>query len=285
VGFFVGRYRVQAFNSVGNSGYIDVGSTSLVFRSRVSGVNDQTVLTYSATSHRHWRIRHDQSTNTINFETSADAVVWTTGKTVTPGFALNSLRFRLGAGAWGTGNGSPGAAKYDNFKLLASMAGSSSLSVPNFGFESPVVGYGNFQYGPAGGFWTFAGGTGVSASGSGFTGGGVAPEGNQIAFIQGGNTSIISQSITGFQANTNYIVTFGAIQRTNCCNTGGQDIQVYLDTNLLGTFHPGAAGYTDYSTPTFTTTAGAHMVKFVGLNPLGGDHTAFIDNVRIIGGP
>jgi hypothetical protein len=264
---------------------ISAGSTSLVFRSRVNGVNNQTVLSYDATAHRHWRVRHDPTANTINFETSANGVVWITRKTVTPGFSLTSLRFYLMAGAWGTGNGSPGAAKYDNFKLLASTAGSTSLSVPNFGFETPVVGYGNFQYAPAGGIWTFAGGTGVSASGSGFTSGGVAPEGNQIAFIQGGNTSIISQSITGFQANTNYIVTFGAIQRTNCCNAGGQDIQVYLDTNLLGTFHPATYGYVEYSTSTFTTTAGAHTVKFVGLNSLGGDHTAFVDNVRILGGP
>jgi hypothetical protein len=136
---------------------------------------------------------------------------------VTPGFALTSLRFYLMAGAWGAGNGSPGAAKYDNFKLLASTAGSSSVTGPNFGFETPAVGYGNFQYGPSGGSWTFAGGTGVSASGSGFTGGTPSPEESQIAFIQGGNTSTISQSITGFQSGLNYIVI--------CSNTTQQLLQ------------------------------------------------------------
>jgi hypothetical protein len=75
---------------------------------------------------------------------------------------------------------------------------------------------------------------------------------------------------------------FAAAQRGNW-NPGGQDFQVYLDNNLLGTFHPTSTGYTDYSTSTFTATAGAHTVMFVGA--LGGDHTAFIDNVRIIGGP
>jgi len=37
----------------------------------------------------------------------------------------------------------------------------------------------------------------------------------------------------------------------------------------------------------FTTTAGSHTLKFVGLNPLGGDNTAFIDRVEInvISGP
>jgi len=267
-----------------NGFLIDVGATSIIFRSRVNGVNDQAVLTYDASAHRHWRIRHDQTANTINFETSADAAVWTIRKRVTPGFSLTSLRFHLGAGAWGTGNGSPGAAKYDNFKLMASAQASSSLTVPNSGFEAPSVGATGFQYGPAGGSWTFSG-AGVTGNNSGFTGGIAAPEGSQAAFLQGGNLSIISQTVSGFQSGTNYIVTFAAAQRLNCCNAGGQDFQVYLDNTLLGTFHPSTAGYSDYSTATFTTTGGAHELKFVGLNLLGGDHTAFIDNVRIQGSP
>ncbi|MDQ1707033.1 MAG: hypothetical protein QOJ88_244, partial [Pyrinomonadaceae bacterium] len=267
-----------------NSLLIDVG-TNLMFRSRVNGVNDQTVLAYDGTAHRHWRIRHDLSSNTLNFETSAEAVVWTTRKTVSVGFALTNLRFHLGAGAWGTGNGSPGVAKFDNFKLLASTAGSSSLAITNFGFESPAVGTSSFQYSPTGGIWTFNGGTGVSGNNSGFTGGLPAPQGSQAAFIQGGTASTFLQSVAGFQAGTNYVITFAAIQRMNCCNAGGQDIQVYLDANLLGSFHPGTSGYTDFSTSAFNTTAGAHTVKFLGLNPLGGDHTAFVDNVRISGNP
>jgi RHS repeat-associated protein len=267
-----------------NSFLIDL-SSQLMFRSRVNGVNDQTLIAYSPTLHRHWRIRHDQSANTINFETSADGSVWTVRKTVTPGFALTGLRFRLAAGAWGTGNGSPGAAKYDNLKLLASTAGGTSVNVANFGFESPAVGAGSFQYAPTGGAWTFAAGGGLTGNNSGFTGGLAAPEGSQAAFLQAGSASYISQSISGFQAGTNYIVTFAAAQRSNCCNAGGQDFQVYLDGALLGTFHPSASGYADYSTPTFTTSAGTHVLKFVGLNSLGGDHTAFIDNVRIQGSP
>ena len=264
---------------------MDAGSGNLLMRARVNGVNDQTVLGYNAAAHRHWRIRHNQSANTISFETSPDGAVWTIRKTVTPGFALSALRFHLVAGAWGTGNANPGAAKYDNFKLLDAAAGSSSLAVANAGFESPAVGLGNFQYGPSGGSWIFAGGTGVSASGSGFTSAGTAPEGNQIAFIQGGTTSVISQAVSGFQSATNYSISFLSKQRTNCCNAGGQDIAVYLDNNLLGSFHPATNGFVDYSTPTFTTTAGSHTIKFVGLNPLGGDHTAFIDSVRILGSP
>ena len=263
---------------------IQVGAGNMIFRSRVNGVNDQTSIAFDGVANRFWRIRHDQSTNQIYFETSANDSVWLTRKSVTAGFSLTSLRFHLLAGAYGTGNASPGAAKYDNFKLLASSAGSVSLTVPNAGFESPVLGNGNFQYSPSGGSWSFANGGGISGMNSPFTGvPSAAPEGVQVAFIQGSGT--ISQSITGFQAGVDYVVTFSAIQRTNCCNTGGQDIGVYLDSTLVGTFHPGNSGYVEYSTAPFNTTAGSHTVKFVGLNPLGGDHTAFIDNIRINGSP
>jgi hypothetical protein len=107
---------------------------------------------------------------------------------------------------------------------------------------------------------------------SAFTGApSVAPEGVQVAFLQGNGT--ISQSVSGFQANSSYVITFSAVQRTNCCNAGGQDIAVYLDDIQLATFHPSNGGYTEYSTPVFTTSTATHTVKFVGLNPLGGDHT------------
>src|SRR5882762_286321 len=86
----------------------------------VGGANDQTVLTFDATAHHYWRIRHNATANTINFETSADGNTWTTRKTAAVGFSLTSMRFYLYAGAWGTGNGAPGAAKYDNFQLLSS---------------------------------------------------------------------------------------------------------------------------------------------------------------------
>jgi hypothetical protein len=105
----------------------------------------------------------------------------------------------------------------------------------------------------------------MTGNNSGFTSGITAPEGSQAAFLQGGNTSTISQSVSGFQSPTSYIVKFAAIQRLNCCNAGGQDFQVYLDNNLIGTFHPNTSGYLDYSTATFDTTSGAHVVKFVGL--------------------
>ncbi len=99
---------------------ISAGATSILFRSMVGGVNDQSVLTYDPNLYRHWRVRHDQSSNAVSFETSADGDAWTTRKTATAAFSLTAVKFYLMAGAWGTGNGNPGAAKYDNFQFIAS---------------------------------------------------------------------------------------------------------------------------------------------------------------------
>ncbi|HYV00475.1 MAG TPA: RHS repeat-associated core domain-containing protein [Pyrinomonadaceae bacterium] len=109
---------IQLVRDANNYFLIDVGAGSLVFRSMVGGANNQTVIGYDASAFPYWRIRHDQAANTINFETSTNGTAWTSRKTVTPGFSLTALRFYLYAGAWGTGNGSPGAAKYDNFQLV-----------------------------------------------------------------------------------------------------------------------------------------------------------------------
>ncbi|HEV7746081.1 MAG TPA: RHS repeat-associated core domain-containing protein [Pyrinomonadaceae bacterium] len=183
-------------------------------------------------------------------------------------------------------NGSPLAPKkeygYRNGQLLVTAepgAGSSVPSVVNNGFEAPVVGGGNFQYGPTGGTSAFAGGTGVSGNGSAFTGANPpAPAGLQVAFVQGGNTSIISQSVSGFESGKSYSVQFKAAQRAGA---GGQDFDVYLDTTLLGTFTPPSTSYTQMATAAFTTTAGAHTLKFVGRDTAGGDRTAFVDDVAL----
>lgn len=154
------------------------------------------------------------------------------------------------------------------------------VSADNSGFESPVVGS-SFQYSPVGTSWMFGGGTGVAGNSSAFTNGNpAAPEGNQVAFIQGGGP-YISQMLSSFRAGVSYSVGFKAAQRGNCCNAGGLDIDVYLDSTLLGSFKPAGASYTDMSTSSFTTTTGPHILKFVGRNTSGGDNTALLDSVSI----
>src|SRR5262249_21694692 len=142
--------------------------------------------------------------------------------------------------------------------VTAVSSANADVTVPNAGFETPVVGAGAFQYTPAGGSWTFVGGAGITGNGSGFTSGNPpAPEGGQVAFLQVGSGSTISQTLSGFQAGVSYTVTFYAAQRGNF-NNGGQDFDVYLDSTLLATFRPGSTSYNLLSTPAFNTTAGSH---------------------------
>ena len=52
-----------------------------------------------------------------------------------------------------------------------------------------------------------------------------------------------------------------------------------FDGTPIGTFSPGGTSYTTFTTNNFMATAGANTLTFVGLNPNGGDNTAFIDEV------
>jgi RHS repeat-associated protein len=170
-----------------------------------------------------------------------------------------------------------------NAAFIDAVQVTGSVVIPNSSFETPALGTGNFQYSPTGGSWTFGGGTGISANGSGFTSGNPgAPQGGQVAFIQFGSDDVFSQSLSGFQAGVSYTVSFSAAQRGNSSN-GGQDFDVYLDSTLLGTFRPASTSYSTLSTNPFTTTAGTHTLKFVGRDSAGGNNTAFIDAVQITG--
>jgi hypothetical protein len=76
-----------------------------------------------------------------------------------------------------------------------------------------------------------------------------------------------------------YNLSFYAAQRANVPQTG-QTFEVLVDGQLQA-YTPQGTNYTGFTTPTFTVTAGRHTIKFVGLNPNGGDNTAFIDQVSI----
>src|SRR5262249_14506329 len=53
------------------------------------------------------------------------------------------------------------------------------------------------------------------------------------------------------------------------------------DGNVEGQFTPTGTVYSGYTTTAFTVPAGYHTLTFVGLNPTGGDNTAFVDQVQI----
>jgi hypothetical protein len=158
------------------------------------------------------------------------------------------------------------------------------VTVPDFGFETPAIGSGNYQYSPSGVVWTFGGaspnGSGIVANGSGFSNLN-APEGTQAAFVQEDGT--VSQAISGFVPGTTYMVTFAAAQRPGANQHGGESWNVAINGTVIGSFNPGpnATNYVNY-TATFVASASTQTLSFVGTDTAGGDNTVFIDNVQII---
>jgi autotransporter-associated beta strand protein len=154
---------------------------------------------------------------------------------------------------------------------------------PDYGFETPSLGSGNYAYTPAGAIWTFSSdfngdsGSGIAANGSVF-GNPNAPQGTQAALLQ--SYSSISQTLTGFAPGTNYTITYSAAQRSGTAQHGGESWNVVIDNTVIKANNPGSTSFTTY-TANFTATAVAHTLAFVGTDLVGGDNTVFIDNVSI----
>jgi hypothetical protein len=166
-------------------------------------------------------------------------------------------------------------------------ASATPASILNFGFETPGVGT-TYQYNPSGGSWTFSAqsgsnGSGISANNSAFTTGNpAAPQGFQVAFLQG--TGSISQTLIGLIAGAIYQVTFAAAQRNNVYGSQtGQTWALTLDGATIGTYAPpqSATNYAAYAATFTASAAGNHTLAFVGGNANGGDNTVFIDNVQL----
>lgn len=148
------------------------------------------------------------------------------------------------------------------------------------GFEAPAQEYGRFAYRPSGSAWTFAGGAGLAANGSGFTASNpVAPQGSQVAFLQ--SNAAISQTITGWTAGT-YLVTFQAAQRAGWPPEGSsQDLAISLDGKLVTSVTPAGSDWQTYYTASFTVAAGDHVLSIQGTNTTG-DNTALVDSVSVV---
>jgi hypothetical protein len=134
--------------------------------------------------------------------------------------------------------------------------------------------------------WTFTAGPllGNTMSAAGVAGNGVgyfasgnpnAPQGTQVAFVQGAGPSF-SQSIN-FSGGT-YSLTFQAAQRGV---NGGETFKVLVDGQVVGSFKPGGTSYSTFATDNFALSAGSHTIEFLGAGSAGGKGTALIDNVRL----
>ena len=97
----------------------------LYFQDKINGVKSGasfTGITYSPTQHRFWRIRHDQATDQMFFETSPDRLSWTVQRSLARVIPITALKVELDAGT-PQFDGFPGTAIFDDF-ILAPATGS-----------------------------------------------------------------------------------------------------------------------------------------------------------------
>jgi hypothetical protein len=150
-------------------------------------------------------------------------------------------------------------------------------------FESPAMTGSGFQYAPSGTGWKFFGttGGGVQKNGSPW-GASNAPEGQQTAFLQGGD-SHVSKAVT-LPAGV-YNISFYAAQRpydTNFSNSSNP-IQVKVNgINIGSVISPDGINFKKYTTSSFPlSTPGEFTIELVSTNGKAGDFTTFIDNVTV----
>ena len=143
------------------------------------------------------------------------------------------------------------------------------------GFEQPAMAANTLVTDPAAMPWQFSGTAGVASNGTS-TEAQNAPSGTQVGFLQ--NTGSMSQTVY-LDAGT-YQLSFLAAQDTTD-QTNYQEIEVLVDGVAYGTIQPVTTSYTSYQSTPFAVAAGAHSIELLGVDPLGGNNTAFVDQVSI----
>ena len=189
----------------------------------------------------------------------------------------NSTAFTVGAGSHTIALVGVDPNSQDNTAFITQVAVVSTTSLADPNFQTPVVGTGasaDYQADPSGSPWTFTSTAGVAGNGSSYTSANPpAPFGTQVGYIE--NTGALSQSVV-LAAGT-YVLSFQAAQRGSG-NHGGQEIEVLVDGNVVGTITPVGTAYATYASNVFTVSAGQHVIKLLGLEA---GSTALFDQVIV----
>jgi polygalacturonase len=155
----------------------------------------------------------------------------------------------------------------------------SAVAFLDAGFELPFVGIGfpgAYEYDPSGSPWTFTDSAGVAGNWTDLTlGNPDAPQGTQVAFLE--NLGGVSQTLV-FPAGA---WTVSCLAGQWAGNSSSQSIQVLVDGVPVGTFTPADVNYAPFTSDSFTVTAGAHTVSFVGIDPDGQENIAFLDEASV----
>jgi hypothetical protein len=165
-------------------------------------------------------------------------------------------------------------------------ASSSAIVVNDGSFESPSLNPQSILIAPSGTSWTFTNFYSTSntpnASGIATAGGNNAPtpiDGRQTAFIQGAAT--LSQDVIFTKSGEYNLSLLSAYRSYYTGDTPLNPVKVLVDGQEVGTITPTSLEFRSYQTNSFSVAAGAHRITFVGLSPVEGDHTTFIDQISI----
>jgi PKD repeat protein len=101
----------------------------LYFQEIAGGARTSASTIYDPARHRFWRIRHDATADTINFETSADGLAWVVQRTVARHIPVNALKLELSAGTW-RAETITAPAFFDNFRLDAPSSNPTPTPTP-----------------------------------------------------------------------------------------------------------------------------------------------------------
>lgn len=163
-------------------------------------------------------------------------------------------------------------------RTAAPLGGGANL-VAGGTFETPALPASpGYQYNPSGSNWTFVGGAGFSRNGTGFTSGNPnAPQGAQVLFLQG--TGRATQNIT-FVAGF-YDFSLFAAQRGNH-QASSQTVEIRIDGSSILSVSPSGTNYQAFNANAVYISSGVHAVQLRGINPNGGDNTAFLDDFKVV---
>ncbi len=164
---------------------------------------------------------------------------------------------------------------------LGNQTFASNLLV-NGSFEYPAFGPTGWSYGTSGADWAFNDFSGITRLISAWDGYVLAPEGNQVAFLQryqGVNSSIV-QSFT-VPASGEFRLTYWQRGRSLAGNlTYNLELDgTVLDTLTATTGQPGEA-FSEVGL-NFHAASGLHTLAFVAVSQLGSDDTVLLDDVTI----
>ena len=99
---------------------ISESNGTISFEMKINNVKSATTITFDATAHAFWRLRHDATADTIVFETAASnggmPATWTARRTITRELSVTAMRLELKAGSTDPQSVSPGTVRFDDVR-------------------------------------------------------------------------------------------------------------------------------------------------------------------------